>query len=64
MSPEVSVQPPPYAERDLLSAIAILQALLARPDHSDDRRSRWRARLNRARMQLEALRALAKARGE
>ena len=57
MSTEAFRQPPPpYAERDLLSAIAILQALLARPDQSDERRARWRASLNRARMQLEALR--------
>ena len=57
MSNEAMRQPPQYAERDLLSAIGILQTLLARPGQSDDRRARWRANLNRARMQLEAHRA-------
>jgi hypothetical protein len=48
---------PPFAECDLLSEIAILHALLARHGHGDDRSARWQGNLNRARTQLEALRA-------
>jgi hypothetical protein len=46
-----------HSERDLLSVIAVLEALLARPGRGRVRRCEWQAGIKRARAQLAALRA-------
>ena len=51
------LRPQTQSERDLLSVIAVLEALLARPGRSRVRTCEWRARLTRTRAQLATLRA-------
>jgi len=57
-TPAPAASPPQsHEERDVLSVIAVLEALLAKSPRSQDRRHKWGAGLTRARTRLSALRA-------